>query len=70
MNGTLDILNAAVRPLATLMLTSVLCWGFVAGKVGGEAFLGVVGMVITFWFTSRQAAKDSMAGPPAPANGK
>lgn len=67
MNGTLDILNAAVRPLVTLMLTSVLCWGFVAGKVGGEAFLGVVGMVVSFWFATRQAAKDSMT---APSNGR
>lgn len=64
MGDKLDLLNAAVRPLVTLMLTSVLCWGFVTDKVGGEAFLGVVGMVITFWFTTRQAAKDSMAAAP------
>lgn len=57
----LDILNAAVRPLVTLLLVAVLCYGFVADKVDGAAFLSVVGMVVTFWFSQRQAAKDSAA---------
>ena len=65
----LDALNVAVRPLVTLMLVAVLCWGFIAGKVGGEAFLSVVSMVIGFWFQQRQAARDSATAPPTP-NGK
>ena len=65
----IDFLNAAVRPIVTLMLVGVLCYGFVTEKVGGEAFLSVVGMVVTFWFSQRQTAKDSAPPPPAPNNG-
>lgn len=60
----LDTLNAAVRPLVTLMLTAVLCYGFVAAKIGGEAFLSIVSVVIGFWFSARQAVKDSTTAPP------
>lgn len=65
---SLDILNSAVRPIVTLMLVGVLCYGFVTGQVAAEAFLGVASMALTFWFSQRQAAKDS-APPAAPPEG-
>lgn len=64
---SLDVLNSAVRPIVTLMVVAVLCYAFVTGQVAAEAFLGVASMVLTFWFSQRQAAKDSV--PPATPNG-
>ena len=64
---TLDVLNAAVRPTVTLMVVASLCIGFLIGvwrgdiKMTVDAFIGVVAMVVTFWFSQRQAAKDSAA---------
>ena len=64
---TLDVLNAAVRPTVTLMVVASLCIGFLIGvwrgdiKMTVDAFIGVVAMVVTFWFSQRQAAKDSTA---------
>lgn len=60
----IEQINSVVRPLVTLMLTIVLCWGFIANKVSGETFINIVLMVVTFWFSQRQTVKDS-----APPNG-
>lgn len=59
----LAALEQATRPLVTLALTGALIYGFVAELVGAEAFLGVVGGVIGFWFSQRQAAKDTPKTP-------
>ena len=71
---SLDVLNAAVRPIVTLMVVVSLCLAFLVGvwrgdvKLSVDAFIGIVGMVIAFWFSQRQAAKDSTA-PTPPSNG-
>lgn len=54
----MEALSIAVRPIVTLMLTGALVYGFITKLVGAEAFLSVVGMVITFWFSQRQTSKD------------
>jgi len=64
MTRFLEGLARATRPLVTLGLTGALIWGFLAGKVTGEAYLGIVGGVIGFWFSQRQQAKDA-GDPPA-----
>ena len=68
----LDMLNAAVRPIVTLLVVLSLCIAFLVGvwrgdvKLSVDAFIGIVGMVIAFWFSQRQAAKDSIAAPVSP----
>lgn len=66
-----ELFNAAVRPVVTLLLTVALVRGFIYDKVSAEAFLGIIGVVITFWFTSRQTTKDLRAAetPAPPTNG-
>ena len=57
-NIIIEAINAAVRPMVTLMLTGGLLWGFVAGKIGGETYIGIVAVVIGFWFRERQDKQD------------
>lgn len=49
--------TSLVRPIVTLALVAGLIYGFVAGKIGAEAFLGTVSVAIGFWFSQRQAEK-------------
>ena len=60
-----DGLQAATRPIVTIMLAGALVYGFVARLVNAEAFLSVVGMVITFWFSQRQMGRAEGTLPPA-----
>ena len=46
--------RAPVRPLVTLMITATFCYLSIIGRIPVEAFLTIVGVVVTFWFTSRQ----------------
>ena len=61
----IESLQAMTRPVVTLLLVACLCYGFLAKMIGGEAFLSVVGMVVTFWFSQRQSAKDNVTVAPA-----
>lgn len=55
-------LEAFVRPFVTLTFASAAVYGWLfAGKLSDDAFLGLAGMVIGFWFTQRQVEK-----PPVP----
>lgn len=69
---SLDVLNAAVRPLVTLLVTLSLCGAFLIGvwrgdiKLSVDAFIGIAGMVMAFWFSQRQSVKDSAAAPAPP----
>lgn len=49
--------NAPVRPLVTVMFSVTLCYGFFNDKVTTEAFIGIVGAVIGFWFNRRDEEK-------------
>ena len=52
-----DMLNGCIRPMITLIFAGAFV-GFTAmGTISGELFATVAGMVITFWFKSRDEAK-------------
>jgi len=55
-------LQAAVRPLVTIMFAGALTYGFVVGVVSTDAFLGIAGAAIGFYFQKREEPK-----PPTPA---
>ena len=59
----IDALQAIVRPLVTLAFTFGLLWGWINGRLSDDAFLGVAGLVIGFWFTQRQATPPPNGGP-------
>ena len=66
--GRVEKLNQAVRGLVTLALTAGFLYGFAADKIGAEAYIGIFGGIIGFWFANyRQGQRASDA--PAPANG-
>jgi len=65
MDKVKDALEGLVRPVVTLSFAFATVWGWlVAGKLSDDAFLGLAGMVIGFWFTQRQAAKSENSVPP------
>jgi len=53
-----DNLRAIVRPFVTVVGFSVLSYGFIAHMVSAEAYTGIVGGIISFWFMSREKMKD------------
>lgn len=54
-----DRINQLVRPYCAIILISTFClvfmWGVYAEKpvIGSDAFCGVMGVVLTWWFKSR-----------------
>lgn len=53
-----EAVQSITRPIVTIVLTVVLCVGFLRGQVSGDAFLSVVGIIVAFWFKDRESAKD------------
>jgi len=53
-------MRALVRPVVTYVVTGVFAFATVHGvltggiKLNAEAFLGIAGMVIGFWFATRE----------------
>jgi len=47
-----------IRPAISLVGILGLTAGFFMGKIGAEAYVGIIGVVVTFWFKSRDAEKD------------
>ena len=62
-----EALQAATRPIVTLALVGALVYGFVTTLANAEAFLSVVGMVVTFWFSQRQMGRAEGTLPPTVA---
>lgn len=46
-----------VRPYVTVVFATAIVVGWLQDKVSAEAFLGLVGIVIGFWFQQRQQEK-------------
>ena len=68
MDAFKEVLESLVRPAVTLAFAFAAVYGWlVAGKLADDAFLGLAGMVIGFWFTQRQSAKPDPPPSPPPA---
>lgn len=52
-------LSDYVRPIITLSLTAVFCWGFVVGMITAEVFVPTAVSILTWWFKSRDEEKKS-----------
>lgn len=65
MKETLDtlskFLNEITRPCITLMFVGGVLYGFVATMLSGEAFIGLAGAAIMFWFKQREDEKSAVA---------
>ena len=46
-----------VRPLISLIGVIGITAGFFLGKIGADAYLGIVAVAITWWFKSRDDEK-------------
>lgn len=53
-----------IRDLTTVLVVITLCYGFVKGLVGAEAFLSVVVMICQYWF--RPPTTPPNGTPPTP----
>jgi len=53
MTAWVEGISALVRPLVTIMFSGATVWGWVTGHLSAEAFLGLAGMTIGFWFQRR-----------------
>ena len=56
----------AVQAIVTVMLAAALIYGFVKGTVSDEAFVGIAGMVIAFWFRGNGSSTPAAPPPPPP----
>lgn len=48
-----DTFNTLVRSIVTLALTAGFIYGFYIGRIGGDIFVTMYGVVLGFWFGSR-----------------
>ena len=59
--NTLDafskFLNDATRPFVTNVVIAGLTYGFVVGTFSSEAYAGIAGLVIGYWFKQREEEK-------------
>lgn len=54
--------NGAVRALVTLIFAGALVWGYIVSKiVSTDAFVGIAGMVIAWWFRARDEDRQQKA---------
>ncbi len=75
MPGKVEQINSLVRAICTVAIVGTCCFGFVKGIINGDAFLAIVGVVITFWFQQRgqkeavdQAVKIATTPTPSPTS--
>jgi len=52
-----DFMNKATRPFVTNIVVAGLTYGFIIGVVSSEAYVGIAGLVIGFWFQKREEEK-------------
>ena len=54
MTAITEMVQALVRPLVTLGFAAATIVGWLYGRLSDDAFLGIAGLVIGFWFQQRQ----------------
>lgn len=65
MGKLLEVLDKIVRPYVTMLFATAAVWGWLfAGKLSDDAFLGLSGIVIGFWFQARSSASPPQNGTP------
>lgn len=52
-----ESLNDWVRPIITLSLTAVFCYGFLASMITADVFVPTAVSILTWWFKSRDEEK-------------
>jgi hypothetical protein len=50
-------LNDATRPFVTNVVIAALSYGFITGTFSSEAYAGIAGLVIGYWFKQREEDK-------------
>ena len=68
-HGISVVADRVTRPLVTLALVGVFCYGFLIDKISGETFGNIVISVTAFWFAQRgqeTRASDRQASDTAP----
>lgn len=53
--------NSAVRHVVTLLFAGAVVYGFSKETISSDAFLGIAGVVIAWWFRSRDDDKQQKA---------
>lgn len=67
MKAGVEALQALVRPLVTLAFAGAVVVGWmVLGRLSDDAFLGLAGLVIGFWFQQRREAEKAPPPPTPP----
>lgn len=56
-----EFIRSIVRPIVTISLTATLCYLTIIGKIASEYFIGIVSVVIAFWFSDRKNQKEKEA---------
>jgi hypothetical protein len=60
-SGIGEAVQASVRPLVTFALTAGVLSGWWQGQISADAYLGLAGAVIGFWFSTRSEGEASKA---------
>lgn len=55
-----------VRPYVTVLFATATAGGWLMGRLSDDAFLGLAGMAIGFWFQQRQEKTPPPDGGPTP----
>ena len=58
-----EFISGLVRPGLAFLFAGAITWGFIGGRITGEAFLSVAGTVIAFYFGSRTGEKPAIVVP-------
>jgi len=53
-----EFMNKATRPFVTNVVVAGMTYGFLTGTVSSEAYVGIAGLVIGFWFQKREDEKN------------
>ena len=59
MDKAIEYIKALVRPTIAIVLTIAVFYGFMKGFINTETMSGIYGMVVGFYFGSRDANKQT-----------
>ena len=56
------IVQALVRPIVTILFSCAMTYGWLHDKLSDDAFIGIAGIVIGFWFQARSGTTPHNGG--------